>query len=484
MDLRNRGEGGWFYAENELFSVFAPLIGPDGIAVYMAMCRLVPLAGVSEERPVTMRAIEAASCVSRGQVNRKVAEIVALGMVLEMKHARNRPSTYKLPELRNLALLGEAELKARLGVPRGDTGSKEGLSTMAHSPVSNDASSRAQSGLSHVANDKTVANGPASPAASGENGVPRWDTEAADPAALDFDKPVSQNRASVSQKQPSVSQNRASVSQIGGLLKEEEEEEEDKYPPTPVPGDGGSELILPVENCTPDAAEFPASIAIAAHWTMQKLGLSKRRLQDTIAAALVLWCRQNDKSLQAAAQLAVANYTKYIADVPVMRWGPWGPENFFAKGYWSNPSAWPYDQAKVRAAAEAAVGMRKAAARESDAEYRARVDEFIGGNITFLTEIGGLDDIVAKLQALPADMDLLDLEIALDDIDDEMVQAAWARSDPEIAATRQVVETEISKEKGTPTAAVERLRFQIFASRLYGKHQFPRLTLRCLPRKT
>jgi hypothetical protein len=35
-DIRNPG---WFWAQNELFDVFQPLIGANGMTVYMATCR-------------------------------------------------------------------------------------------------------------------------------------------------------------------------------------------------------------------------------------------------------------------------------------------------------------------------------------------------------------------------------------------------------------------------------------------------------------
>jgi hypothetical protein len=255
-------------------------------------------------------------------------------------------------------------------------------------------------------------------------------------------------------------------------------------PLPPVPGDGGDELILPKDDLRVGDAEFPLAIGVAARWVMQKRGLSKRRLQDTIAEQLALFCRQEDKNLQEAAQIAAANHEKYTADVPLLRFGPWSPANFYGEGHWRNPSAWPYDQAKVRASSEAAIGMQKLAASETDAEYRVRVAEFIDGNADRLAEIGGFDGVVAKLRALPQEMDLGALDIELDDIESEMIKAAWGSSEPAVLATRQVVEAEISVEKGYPKDSINRLRLQVLSGRLFGKHEFPRLTLRCIPRRT
>ena len=123
-DLRNTGEGGWCYTEHELFRVFLPLIGADGGMVYMAMTRLVPLAAVREELPVTVEAVSRESCVSRSTAHRKMRELVQLGMVLETRSSSRRPSAYQLPPLRELARVGEPELRRRLDALHGEKGAK------------------------------------------------------------------------------------------------------------------------------------------------------------------------------------------------------------------------------------------------------------------------------------------------------------------------------------------------------------------------
>lgn len=225
MDLRNTGDGGWFYAEHELFSVFAPLIGADGVAVYMAMCRLIPLAAVDPDRPVTMRVIEEASTVSRMQALRKKEQIVALGMVEETKSAARRPSTYKLVSLRQLALVGISELRRRLGVPGWDTNGQEQRSGAVLDGVQRNAQTASTRGEPSKPSYGKVSEGGRAPEASGKSGVPRRDTVASGGKHTLVDLVVSQKKASVSQKQAPVSQNR------GSLFKEEKEEESPLSPP-------------------------------------------------------------------------------------------------------------------------------------------------------------------------------------------------------------------------------------------------------------
>jgi hypothetical protein len=226
MDLRNTGDGGWFYAEHELFSVFVPLIGPDGGMVYMAMCRLIPLAAVDPDRPVTVRSVSAESGVSKSTTQRKMAAIVALGMVEEMRHSNRRPSTYKLVSLRRLSMLGREELVRRLGVPEGDTEMSGTRPSLVLDRVAAAAQAVSTDGDASKAELGEVSREPTAPEGSGASGVPRWDTEALERKSAPADMPVSQKTASVSQKQASVSQN-------ARRLKEEEKEKElnPPYPP-------------------------------------------------------------------------------------------------------------------------------------------------------------------------------------------------------------------------------------------------------------
>jgi len=107
-DIRNPG---WFWAQNELFDVFLPLIGANGVVVYMAMCRLLP------HRPdgrLSLREIADNSGVSKSAVGRSRADLVALGMIAEKATGTTSRSTFELLDLRAAAEVGPEELQRRL----------------------------------------------------------------------------------------------------------------------------------------------------------------------------------------------------------------------------------------------------------------------------------------------------------------------------------------------------------------------------------
>lgn len=112
MKLRDQRNGGWFWAQNELFDVFQPLIGVHGVSVYMAMCRL--LGDPKSNGRLSLRDIAEQSGVSKSQVQRTRAELVALGMIAEKASGSNTPSTFDLLDLRAAAQPGPEELKRRL----------------------------------------------------------------------------------------------------------------------------------------------------------------------------------------------------------------------------------------------------------------------------------------------------------------------------------------------------------------------------------
>jgi hypothetical protein len=393
-DLRNTGDGGWFYAEHELFSVFVPLIGPLGGMVYMAMCRLIPLAAVDPDKQVTLRRIEEESGVNRQTANRKRVAIVAMGMVEEMKRGTNRVSTYKLVSLRKLAAVGVEELKRRLeglpGVSVADTENEGGGSD----PVSQQGHAVAEGrvvGADAIDRPTLVSLLlPDAPAASGGNGVSQRDTDPSlcknGVSAADSGESVSQNRASVSQNRASVSQNRASVSHFRGPYKEEEEEE-DKTKNTPLPpasGGSASSTFTPCVQATnhgngesknfPDEGHGQASdieallrgvtpsqkLAAQLVWATAQVMRAHSftpdaRMEEAISKALGLWCSKTQRTPGEAVALEAANFGVYREHSGAMSYG-WGWRWWFKRGYWSKPEQWPYDREKLAQMRRADVG--------------------------------------------------------------------------------------------------------------------------------
>jgi hypothetical protein len=436
-DTRSTGEGGWFYAENELFSVFAPLIGADGVAVYMAMCRLIPLAAVDPDRQVTTRAVEEASTVSRSQADRKIKEIVRLGMVQAISQGRNRPSAYRLLSLRQLSLVGVMELRRRLsGVPQGDTDAA-GQASDGDASLTPLASQGPHSGvIAHLSASAEAITFPDAPAASVEGGVPRRDTDAKvgrnEPGVPERGLGVPESGFGVPKKALGVPES--------GFVKEEKEEEEDKYPPTPQGGRGvsserdrdqdrgkgkskskskdsrlvletvvvGAELVLPDPECRPGESRFPLNAGIAARWVLAQCGISHSRgMESTVVSQLSLAMIDRASVLLGNAQGMAsqwAEYQKYVAAGELKF--QWGAKAFFGEGYWRKPDTWPW-KPEVQAGAtyrDAAVGMNSAEA-ETEREQRIaarglQVAEWIRANAKAIGELEVPPEAAAMLSVV------------------------------------------------------------------------------------
>lgn len=414
MDLRNTGDGGWFYAENELFSVFAPLIGPDGVVVYMAMCRLIPLAAVDPDRPVTVKRVEMTSCVSYSQAHRKMQQIVALGMVEETRSSRQRPSTYKLVQLRELARLGDVELQRRLGVSSGDTEPRPQASPRLVQTLA--AATEVQSGAASVTVPPSLAGLvlAKAPMASVEAGVSPGDTD----TETGQNQPVSQKTASVSQNWPSVSQKTALVSQNRGLLKEEEEDKEEDSPQPPQAGAAD----LPFADCKPGYQLFTGELRRAAHWVRRECGIHQERLERVIAAALLDRCQANGERLHEVARLAVQRYGEYQRDVALLRF-QWGAGKFFGERHWQDQAAWPYqNRGEVQ---REAIATRSAASASPQFRSEA-IEAHLLRIAEALRRFGSAPEPEARLQELISRAESLDfesMEAALDELESDVCQA-------------------------------------------------------------
>ncbi|HEU5397960.1 MAG TPA: hypothetical protein VFV77_01660 [Gammaproteobacteria bacterium] len=158
--LRDLREAGWFWIQNELIDLFAPLVGPYAVCVYICLCRHSE--GRHTTASLSTREIEhiwaariGRPALSRSSVHRAIRQLVAAGMVRVLSEAgRGRPATYGLVSLPKLARTLTEEQKDHLAtmlentrnrvedaqpVPEGDTENllktsgkacvKDGLST-------------------------------------------------------------------------------------------------------------------------------------------------------------------------------------------------------------------------------------------------------------------------------------------------------------------------------------------------------------------
>ncbi len=356
-DLRSTSQGGWCYTEHELFQVFLPLIGPDGGMVYMAMTRLAPLAAVRAELPVTVEALARESCVSRSTAHRKLRELVRLGMVLETRGSSRRPSAYQLVSLRELARVGEPELRRRLAELHSQKTVKVPGSSASGSPDS------PQLDLSLTSFEPDPANsGAAAPCSSA----------APEPAAAASRhlSPASVSQASVcetpvSQIDAPVSQHGAPVSQPGrafNLLKKKSEKEDLTTPPTPQGGPGGLASDLDLAALGSEPALHRAARARAARWVLDQSGVSAtRRLESLLTRQLQLGLQRPcslppdgdypqdghlaqpaEDPLQALALRMVQRWRQYLGLCRRQELQfQWGFARFFGEGLWAQPEAWP-----------------------------------------------------------------------------------------------------------------------------------------------
>lgn len=375
MDLRNTGDGGWFYAEHELFSVFAPLIGADGVVVYMAMCRLIPLAAVDQDRQVTIRAIEEASTVSRAQAQRKKNEIVALGMVEEKPGAGRRPSTYKLVSLRQLSLVGIGELKRRISVPPWDTKMKPAQRPAVLKRIAAGSDIPAERQHSPTSQAARVEPPSKAPRASGKTGVSRWDTKAGLRKKPGLSPFVSQKQGFVSQEKLVVSQKRGFVSQGEALYlkkKKKEEEENTPLPPSqakgvlfpdlpddslPSPGTSNRK-IPPARGRVPEPAYDPA-VSLAVAKVMRECNLSEPRLGPVIERAMRSEAAKTDERPNwndIAERISKAQrWYVHLGRAGVLRVTV-RVRRFLAEGLWRDDGLWNIDQARLDRLNQATLG--------------------------------------------------------------------------------------------------------------------------------
>lgn len=110
--LRDQRRPGWCWAENELLDVFLPLIGPNGVTLYMTMCRH---ARGSEVKDRGLRELGDLAGMSKDSVQRSLVKMCALGMVGERRDGKAKTrASYDLLDLKDLAALGVEELRRRM----------------------------------------------------------------------------------------------------------------------------------------------------------------------------------------------------------------------------------------------------------------------------------------------------------------------------------------------------------------------------------
>jgi hypothetical protein len=122
--LRDTREKGWFWVQNELIDVFAPLIGPYAVAVYVCLARKCE--GNSALTQWSQRELEkvwqsevegAGAALSRTSIRRALAQLVAAGLIVVDRPAtRSEGPVYALLSLRQIAAALTPEMAEKLAV--------------------------------------------------------------------------------------------------------------------------------------------------------------------------------------------------------------------------------------------------------------------------------------------------------------------------------------------------------------------------------
>ena len=492
QDLRPREAGGWAYAEHELWSVFAPLIGPEGVSVYMAMCRLVPLAAINADRQVSVRRVSELSCVSRSKCAETIKDILKLGMISETRYLDGRDPTYKLISLRDLAKQGEVELKRRIGVRAEDTAPYDQVAKHNRERALR-AEKRRLAALSTASDQDLPLLDGVSGGTSDPHGVRTADTEAKLVEAGDEPTSVSAENVTVSAKPVSVSAESVTVSATRGPLLEGKGNEVKNKNPLPPAEQGESDgedgdpfPLLPTERCAFGDPGFALAVPIAASWVMAQLGISKRRLQPVIAKQLELRCRQQRReSLQDAAALMAKQGKVMHRDRELLRHAPWGWMRWIEEGHWQRPL--PYDQAKVQAATAKTDERVADDLQAQQAERHAKTRAYILGNAAAVAGVPGLAPIAAELERVAAMVETLglkELDQELARLEERMLADALAGCDAdEQAKLEAAVDADLKKRHVTWSAVhTAEIRKQIRERLLQEQSGLPKLQLFYMPR--
>lgn len=433
QDLRPKGEGGWNWMEHELYSVFLPLIGPLGCAVYAAMTRLVPLVPVDPYRyRVSLRQLAEWSGMSKSSVDKQLKILLKLGMVVETKYLDGRDSSYKLVSLRELAKVGEAELKRRIGVHHTDTSPFD-------QRVKHQAE-RARKAAKRKENSSSSDDLPFEAQADDEiAGVHHTDTtpEEAEEAAVDDVGVHHADTVSTSRVKSSTSEAMSSTA-YGHPI----ENRTTEASITPLPPAGRGEVVhddpdmaspsLPSPGCVYGDAGFPANVPVAALWVMAQLGITQRRLQEAIAMQLELWCKRNrGTTLEVAATAMATAGRKLHEDAHLLRHRPWGWRRFISEGHWARPL--PYDTVSardMRLMRDAAVGAAPAKTTEQrEAENEAwivRIRVWMRRNADALEAIPSVQSFADQLRAMADSLSFPHDEEPLNELQDQVTEAFLA----------------------------------------------------------
>jgi hypothetical protein len=388
IDARDQRDGGWSWVQNDLYTFFLPIIGPQATHLYQVMTYLIPTRANNPIFDLSLRVIGSNAMMNKGTVSKYLGVLKRVGMIMEKPgDAGDRPM-YLLGDLRKLAKLGEKEIRRRLGVRVVDSDDEGGGSEPPPEggdgwPQGGPGSGDGPSNGSTPGQMETTA-----PEGSGNGGVHVADSQPDSSQTTLVDLVLSTKQGvAVQEKGGNCPQKGGLLSKNGDPFKVLNLSRKSLTTPLP-PASGGSE-ISPIatgaeangesknlsdegqeqnggERATAIAAEL-ASVSAAAKlegqlvWATARVMrahsfAADRRIEEAIAEALGMWCSKTGRPVDEAVALEAANFRTYQEHGGLMSYG-WGWRWWFKRGFWSKPELWPFDRKKQERMRDASVGM-------------------------------------------------------------------------------------------------------------------------------
>lgn len=331
--LRDRRKPGHFWADNELFDIFAPRIGPHGMLVYIALAR--ECFGNYSAEKVSLRRLAEMTGISKDSVRRALGVLLDVGLILESRGRRQTASSYDLVDVKELA----QTVSPRDRFPAG---------AMAHPTpeLSQGETKLSHPATPHIETILNTKNKPLTPLPPlrGEN--VQIAREGTAQVQNQEQKPPGNAKANPSllNLKPEE-QNRTRERELG-LAKLGLTEIHAESPPSGATREKRASL-------SGRAAEL--ALEWATERVMRECDFTQERLRPVISRALGAYLETSGESAEHAAMLAITNRRCYVADGRLLRFH-WGPAKFFSEGHWCNPRGWPYDRDRVEHEREARLG--------------------------------------------------------------------------------------------------------------------------------
>jgi hypothetical protein len=354
VGLRDARRPGHLWADNELFSVFAPVIGGHAVLVYVTMCASLSLECEFKETRIraSSRQLAAMCGLGKDSVRRAMHLMERLGM-LQAKGAHRKTVEYHLVDLKDLAMKHGGSYERRRASYVLTSGQMAKLKALAYGAATGAVADSAEHHATGAVADSGAARPCATSGAGAASGGAGADSGGAAEAHASFNG-KKEDEDKNKNPTPTPSQwERGSIGKVltfaGNSAQREELEalkghlaKEEKFSPAWWSIAREVQALQQVAEAQPvhaQAVPMPGaelSAAELAAWVMQQCSFQEdARLQRVLYGVL----RDAEAGARPvrAAEMAAAwqRYTRLPAR--------WGPGKFFAEGHWQRPNSWPKD---------------------------------------------------------------------------------------------------------------------------------------------